>query len=75
MRMTTNQCWIYLTFAGECLVTVTVKCIISKIKIMFIVIFAEVQRRIELIQDFEMPICSTSIKASPDGQYVFASGK
>ncbi|KAK2164545.1 hypothetical protein LSH36_62g05021 [Paralvinella palmiformis] len=34
----------------------------------------EFQKRIELIQDFEMPICSTNIKATPDGQYIFAAG-
>uniref|UniRef100_A0AAY4DMM3 Nucleolar protein 10 n=1 Tax=Denticeps clupeoides TaxID=299321 RepID=A0AAY4DMM3_9TELE len=34
----------------------------------------DVQRRIELIQDFEMPTVCTSIKVSRDGQYVLAAG-
>ncbi|XP_069742395.1 nucleolar protein 10 [Narcine bancroftii] len=32
------------------------------------------RRRIELIQDFGMPAVSTSIKISPDGQYIIATG-
>ncbi|KAM9316404.1 nucleolar protein 10 [Gastrophryne carolinensis] len=31
-------------------------------------------RRIELIQDFEMPTVSTNIKVSRDGQYIMATG-
>uniref|UniRef100_H2MTY1 Nucleolar protein 10 n=1 Tax=Oryzias latipes TaxID=8090 RepID=H2MTY1_ORYLA len=34
----------------------------------------DVQRRIELIQDFEMPTVCTSIKVSRDGQYILATG-
>ncbi|XP_011502950.1 PREDICTED: nucleolar protein 10 [Ceratosolen solmsi marchali] len=34
----------------------------------------DIRRRIELIQDFDMPGVSTSIKLSRDGQYVFATG-
>ncbi|CAL9686184.1 unnamed protein product [Knipowitschia caucasica] len=34
----------------------------------------DIQRRIELIQDFEMPTVCTSIKVSRDGQYVLAAG-
>uniref|UniRef100_A0A8C5QDS9 Nucleolar protein 10 n=1 Tax=Leptobrachium leishanense TaxID=445787 RepID=A0A8C5QDS9_9ANUR len=34
----------------------------------------DVRRRIELIQDFEMPTVSTNIKVSRDGQYVIATG-
>ncbi|XP_076834561.1 nucleolar protein 10 [Brachyhypopomus gauderio] len=34
----------------------------------------DVQRRIELIQDFEMPTVCTSIKVSRDGQYILAAG-
>ncbi|XP_043935240.1 nucleolar protein 10 [Protopterus annectens] len=34
----------------------------------------DVRRRIELIQDFEMPTVSTTIKVSQDGQYVLATG-
>lgn len=34
----------------------------------------EVRKRIELIQDFEMPAVSDRIKISPDGQYVLATG-
>lgn len=37
--------------------------------------FADIQRRIELIQDFEMPTVATSIKVSKDGQFVLAAGK
>ena len=35
---------------------------------------SDVQRRIELIQDFEMPTVATSIKVSRDGQYILAAG-
>ncbi|XP_078256230.1 nucleolar protein 10 isoform X1 [Rhinoraja longicauda] len=34
----------------------------------------DVRRRIELIQDFEMPAVSTNIKVSRDGQYIIATG-
>ncbi|XP_051579159.1 nucleolar protein 10 [Myxocyprinus asiaticus] len=34
----------------------------------------DIQRRIELIQDFEMPTVCTSIKVSRDGQYILAAG-
>ncbi|XP_038599380.1 nucleolar protein 10 [Tachyglossus aculeatus] len=34
----------------------------------------DVRRRIELIQDFEMPTVSTTIKVSKDGQYILATG-
>uniref|UniRef100_A0A3B5AXC4 Nucleolar protein 10 n=1 Tax=Stegastes partitus TaxID=144197 RepID=A0A3B5AXC4_9TELE len=34
----------------------------------------DIQRRIELIQDFEMPTVCTSIKVSRDGQFVLAAG-
>uniref|UniRef100_A0A8C3T857 Nucleolar protein 10 n=1 Tax=Chelydra serpentina TaxID=8475 RepID=A0A8C3T857_CHESE len=33
-----------------------------------------VRRRIELIQDFDMPTVSTKIKVSRDGQYIMAAG-
>uniref|UniRef100_A0A4W6CA78 Nucleolar protein 10 n=1 Tax=Lates calcarifer TaxID=8187 RepID=A0A4W6CA78_LATCA len=33
-----------------------------------------IQRRIELIQDFEMPTVCTSIKVSRDGQFILATG-
>ncbi|KAJ8975118.1 hypothetical protein NQ317_003599 [Molorchus minor] len=32
----------------------------------------DIRRRIELIQDFDMPGLSTTVKMSRDGQYVFA---
>uniref|UniRef100_A0A665V477 Nucleolar protein 10 n=1 Tax=Echeneis naucrates TaxID=173247 RepID=A0A665V477_ECHNA len=35
---------------------------------------ADIQRRIELIQDFEMPTVCTSIKVSRDGQFILAAG-
>jgi ribosome biogenesis protein ENP2 len=35
---------------------------------------ADMRRRIELIQDFEMPDVSTCICMSPDGQYIFVGG-
>lgn len=35
----------------------------------------DVRRRIELIQDFEMPTVCTTIKVSKDGQYILATGK
>ncbi|XP_055584829.1 nucleolar protein 10 [Uranotaenia lowii] len=34
----------------------------------------DVSRRIELIQDFDMPSVATSVELSPDGQYVLATG-
>uniref|UniRef100_A0A7N5KKN1 Nucleolar protein 10 n=1 Tax=Ailuropoda melanoleuca TaxID=9646 RepID=A0A7N5KKN1_AILME len=34
----------------------------------------DVRRRIELIQDFEMPTVCTTIKVSKDGQYILATG-
>lgn len=34
----------------------------------------DIRRRIELIQDFDMPGISNSIRVSKDGQYVFATG-
>ncbi|XP_014206073.1 nucleolar protein 10 [Copidosoma floridanum] len=33
-----------------------------------------IRRRIELIQDFDMPAVSTSVRVSKDGQYIFATG-
>ena len=33
-----------------------------------------IRRRIQLIQDFDMPEVSQCIKISPDGQYIMASG-
>ena len=35
----------------------------------------DVRKRIELIQDFQMPAISDVIKVSRDGQYVLATGK
>ncbi|NXX92767.1 NOL10 protein, partial [Centropus bengalensis] len=35
----------------------------------------DIRRRIELIQDFEMPTISTKIKVSRDGQYIMAVGE
>nr|CAB3264392.1 nucleolar protein 10 [Phallusia mammillata] len=32
------------------------------------------RRRIELIQDFDMPTVSSNVKMSPDGQYIFTAG-
>ncbi|XP_039278900.1 nucleolar protein 10 [Nilaparvata lugens] len=34
----------------------------------------DIRRRIELIQDFDMPGLSTTVKVSPDGQYILATG-
>ena len=34
----------------------------------------DLRRRIELIQDFEMPTVSSNVKMSPDQQYIFATG-
>lgn len=36
---------------------------------------SDIQRRIELIQDFEMPTVSTSIKVSRDGNFILATGQ
>lgn len=35
----------------------------------------DLRRRIELIQDFSMPVASTGIRVSADGQYILASGQ
>lgn len=37
-------------------------------------IIIDIRRRIELIQDFDMPGVSTSIKVTNDGQYILATG-
>jgi ribosome biogenesis protein ENP2 len=34
----------------------------------------DIRRRIELIQDFEMPGVSTGVGLSPDGQFILATG-
>lgn len=34
----------------------------------------DVQRRIQLIQDFDMPCVSNAISISPDQQYIIAAG-
>uniref|UniRef100_A0A2S2PPP6 Nucleolar protein 10 n=1 Tax=Schizaphis graminum TaxID=13262 RepID=A0A2S2PPP6_SCHGA len=34
----------------------------------------ELKRRIELLQDFDMPGLSTTVKVTPDGQYILATG-
>ncbi|KAK6639948.1 hypothetical protein RUM43_008225 [Polyplax serrata] len=34
----------------------------------------DIRRRIELIQDFNMPGVSTNVKVSPDGQFILATG-
>ena len=35
----------------------------------------DIRRRIELLQDFEMPIASTNVCVSADKQYIMASGE
>lgn len=37
--------------------------------------FIDIRRRIQLIQDFEMPDVSHTVNVSPDGRYVFATGR
>ena len=36
---------------------------------------ADVRRRIELIQEFEMPTASTNIQVSADRRYIMTTGK
>lgn len=36
--------------------------------------YTDIRRRIELLQEFDMPGVSTSVRVSKDGQYVFATG-
>lgn len=36
--------------------------------------FLELKRRIELLQDFDMPGLSTTVKVTQDGQYILATG-
>ena len=38
-------------------------------------LFLDIRRRIELLQDFEMPIASTNVCVSADKQYIMASGE
>lgn len=40
-----------------------------------VVYSSELRRRIELIQDFSMPIASTGIQVTADRQYLLASGQ
>ena len=40
-----------------------------------LLLYVDIRRRIELIQDFEMPTASTNIEISQDGNYVLASGE
>lgn len=35
---------------------------------------SELRRRIELIQDFDMPTASSSVRVTPDGQYLLSTG-
>jgi len=35
----------------------------------------DIRRRIQLIQDFEMPTVSNCISISNDGRFIFATGK
>lgn len=41
----------------------------------YIILLSGLRRRIELIQDFTMPVASTKVQTSPDGQYILATGK
>lgn len=34
----------------------------------------DIRRRIELVQDFDMPAVSSTVRVSNDGQYVLATG-
>ena len=36
--------------------------------------FADIRKRIELIQDFEMPTVSQCVEVSPDGQFIYVAG-
>lgn len=47
----------------------------ASVKLTLLFLFVDVRRRIELIQDFEMPTVCTTIKVSKDGQYILATGK
>ena len=37
--------------------------------------FPALRRRIELLQDFSMPVASTGVQVTSDGQYILASGQ
>ncbi|KAG8124269.1 hypothetical protein E2320_019612, partial [Naja naja] len=45
----------------------------TSLSLNFISYFKDIHRRIELIQDFDMPAVSTKIKVSKDGQYIMAT--
>jgi hypothetical protein len=39
-----------------------------------LVLLVTFKRRIELIHDFQMPVASTTIKLSPDGEFAYVAG-
>ena len=41
---------------------------------MFNLCVVDIRKRIELIQDFDMPGVSTTVKVSQDGNYILATG-
>lgn len=44
-------------------------------RLVYFGILTDLQRRIELIQDFSMPTASTGVQATEDGQYILATGE
>jgi hypothetical protein len=48
---------------------------VISIYLWFYVQDVDIRKRIELIQDFDMPALSDRIRVSKDGQYVLATGK
>ena len=81
MAKFSSQVVILLTFATENN-TFPVVVFSSSIVMLWIILYLysvfsllDIRRRIELLQDFEMPIASTNILVSSDKQYIMASGE
>lgn len=65
------SCWQqYFCHKYKCVI-----CWLDHVHICCLCVSKDIHRRIELIQDFDMPTVSTKVKVSRDGQYVMATGK
>jgi ribosome biogenesis protein ENP2 len=63
-----GRCWEMIQ------VLLILKRLISYLYKILVINYSDLRDRIELIQDFDMPIVSNSVQMSPDGQYIFATG-
>lgn len=46
-----------------------------RVYLLYMYLFTDLQKRIELLQDFEMPTVSHCVRVTNDGQYICATGK